>query len=192
MQLNPLSRALAGAGILVTIGLALSACGGGSDAPSYKPIELNIAHINDHHSQLDAFAATELTLDGVATQVELGGFARQAAMFKSVAGTKNLIKLHAGDALTGSLYYTFFKGAVDAKMMNTLSELSGILERIKTDSKVIDGGWFEIKATTPQGPTGRMGGYMLLARREADNSWKIHWSITNVGPAPAPAGAPAK
>ncbi|MBK9441901.1 MAG: 5'-nucleotidase C-terminal domain-containing protein [Comamonadaceae bacterium] len=120
MQFNPLARALAGAGILVTIGLALSACGGGSDAPSYKPIELNIAHINDHHSQLDAFAATELTLDGVATQVELGGFARQAAMFKSVAGTKNLIKLHAGDALTGSLYYTFFKGAVDAQMMNTI------------------------------------------------------------------------
>lgn len=85
-----------------------------------KPLELNIAHINDHHSQLDAFTTTELTLDGVATQVELGGFARQTAMFKSVAGTKNLLKLHAGDALTGSLYYTFFKGAVDAQMMNTI------------------------------------------------------------------------
>ncbi len=57
------------------------------------------------------------------------------------------------------------------------------------DGWAIDGGWFEIKATTPQGPVGRMGAYMLLARRGADNSWKIHWSITNVGPAPAPAGA---
>jgi 5'-nucleotidase len=120
MQLNPITRALTGAGTLVFVGLALSACGGGSDAPTFKPLELNIAHINDHHSQLDAFAATELTLDGVATQVELGGFARQTAMFKSVAGTKNLLKLHAGDALTGSLYYTFFKGTADAQMMNTI------------------------------------------------------------------------
>lgn len=99
--------------------LALTACGG-SDEPTFKPLELNIAHINDHHSQLDAFAATELTLDGVATQVDLGGFARQTAMFKSVADTKNLLKIHAGDAVTGTLYYTFFKGAVDAQMMNTI------------------------------------------------------------------------
>lgn len=107
------------AGFLLTAVASLSACGG-SDEPVFKPLELNVAHINDHHSQLDAFAATELTLDGVATQVELGGFARQTAMFKSVAGTKNLLKIHAGDAVTGSLYYTFFKGAVDAQMMNTI------------------------------------------------------------------------
>ncbi len=91
-------------------------------APSYAALELNIAHINDHHSQLEAFAGTELTLDGVATQVDLGGFARLTTLFKAQqqAGTKNLLKLHAGDALTGSLYYTFFKGEADAKMMNTV------------------------------------------------------------------------
>ncbi len=91
----------------------------GSDA-ALKPFELNIAHINDHHSQLDAFAATELLLDGVPTQVELGGFARQTTLFKALAGTPNLLKLHAGDAMTGSLYYTFFKGKADARMMNTI------------------------------------------------------------------------
>jgi len=41
-------------------------------------------------------------------------------MFKSVANTKNLLKLHAGDAITGSLYYTFFKGEADAQMMNSI------------------------------------------------------------------------
>lgn len=106
--------------VAVLIALGLAACGGGDDTPTFKPLELNIAHINDHHSQLDAFPATELTLDGVATQVDLGGFARQTAMFKSVAGTKNLLKIHAGDANTGTLYYTFFKGKVDAQMMNTV------------------------------------------------------------------------
>ena len=103
---------------LVAAGV-LSACGG-SDAPTYKAIELNIAHVNDHHSQLDAFAATELTLNGVPTQVDLGGFARLTTWFKSLSGTPNLVKIHAGDAVTGTLYYTFFKGAVDAQMMNTI------------------------------------------------------------------------
>ncbi len=112
----PLTLALA-----TTFALGLSACGGSDDlTPVYKAIELNIAHINDHHSQLEAFAATELVLDGVPTQVDLGGFARQTTVFKSLAGTPNLLKLHAGDALTGTLYYTFFKGQADAQMMNTI------------------------------------------------------------------------
>ena len=112
---NPLPLA----GLALATALGLAACGG-SDEPVFKPIELSIAHINDHHSQLEPFAATELILDGVATQVELGGFARQTALFKSIANTPNLLKLHAGDALTGSLYYTFFKGAADARLMNTV------------------------------------------------------------------------
>ena len=45
----------------------------------------------------------------MATQVELGGFARQTAVFKALANTPNLIKLHAGDAITGTQYYTFFR-----------------------------------------------------------------------------------
>jgi 5'-nucleotidase len=111
--------------LLATSAMALTACGG-AGTPSFKPIEINIAHIDDHHSQLDAVpvsassATNVYTLDGVATQVELGGFARQTAMFKAVASTPNLLKLHAGDALTGSLYYTFFKGVADAQMMNTI------------------------------------------------------------------------
>lgn len=97
----------------------LSACGG-SDEPVFKPLELNIAHVNDTHSNLEPFANQELTLDGVATQVSLGGAARQTAWFKSLAGTKNLLKLHAGDTITGTLYYTFFKGKADAELMNTI------------------------------------------------------------------------
>jgi 5'-nucleotidase len=112
------SRALRAANALAIAGI-LAGCACNREL-RVETFELHIAHINDHHSQLDAFATTELNLDGVATQVELGGFARQTAMFKSVAGTKNLLKLHAGDAITGSLYYTFFKGAVDAQMMNSI------------------------------------------------------------------------
>lgn len=107
---------------------ALAACGGDDDAPaadagpSFAAIELNIAHVNDHHSQLEGFPGTTLTLDGTATRVTLGGFARLTAIFQALedAGTPNLLKIHAGDAVTGTLYYTFFKGEADARMMNTI------------------------------------------------------------------------
>ncbi len=103
---------------LAVLTLGLAACS--DDDISYKAIELNIAHLNDHHSQLEPIAAQTLKLDGIDTQVELGGFARQTAVFKSLAGTPNLLKLHAGDAITGTLYYTFFKGEADAKLMNSI------------------------------------------------------------------------
>lgn len=105
---------------LVLCAAALTACGT-TDEPAYAAVELNLAHINDHHSQLEPFALQELTLDGVATQVDLGGFTRQTALFKKAeAEKKNLLKIHAGDAITGTLYYTFYKGEVDAKLMNTI------------------------------------------------------------------------
>ena len=51
----------------------------------------------------------------------------------------------------------------------------------------IDGGWFEITAKGPNGPVNQVGVYMLLAQRQADNSWKIHWAVNNSGPQPAQA-----
>ncbi|GAB4216947.1 MAG: NAD nucleotidase [Rhodoferax sp.] len=106
--------------LIAAASMAVAGCGGSSDAPTYKPMSLSIAHINDHHSNLDAIANFQLKLDGVDTRVDIGGFARQTTLFQSVANRPNLIKLHAGDAITGSLYYTFFKGEADAKLMNTI------------------------------------------------------------------------
>ena len=128
MSFSSISRAMRVRGTVALVVLALAGCGGGDSGdsvanPTFKALELNIAHINDHHSQLDANPSgspVELKLDGVATQVDQGGFARQTAMFKSLAGSKNLLKIHAGDATTGTLYHTFFKGAADAAMMNSV------------------------------------------------------------------------
>ena len=91
-----------------------------TEKPTYKPLELNLAHINDHHSQLDEFSGAELSIGGVRTQVPLGGFARQVAAFKSVANLPNLVKIHAGDAITGTQYFTLFQGKADAQMMNNI------------------------------------------------------------------------
>ena len=115
-------------GLTLSAALSLTACGGGEgsgttpkgDTPRFPAVQLTLAHVNDHHSQLDAFPATELQIDGVPTRVELGGFARVTAAFKAYDKRNDVIKLHAGDAITGSLYYTLFKGEADAAMMNTV------------------------------------------------------------------------
>lgn len=91
-----------------------------TDKQAGKSLELNFAHINDHHSHLDDFSAAELTIGGERTQVVLGGFARQVSMFKSVAKLPNLVKIHAGDAITGTQYFTLFQGKADAQMMNNI------------------------------------------------------------------------
>ena len=85
-----------------------------------KALELTVLHINDHHSHLESDKMS-LTLDGKATTVNVGGMTRMAeeiARLKKVS--KNPLVLHAGDAMTGTLYYTLFEGVADAKLMNKI------------------------------------------------------------------------
>ena len=83
--------------------------------------ELTILHINDHHSHLRADSSMELILAGEKTRVRSGGFPAIVNAFDLLSqGTPNLLKLHAGDAITGDLYYTLFKGEADAALMNEI------------------------------------------------------------------------
>lgn len=131
----------AGALALATAAL-LAACGGGSDgggtaspaspapmpAPTQaQPLDLTILHINDHHSTLEAGNKTlQLSAGGssaVAVSVNAGGFPRVAAAIGELAAqSPNVLKLHAGDALTGTLYFNRAgaDGEADAAMMNTV------------------------------------------------------------------------
>ncbi|MCB1755528.1 MAG: NAD nucleotidase [Gammaproteobacteria bacterium] len=79
---------------------------------------LDILHINDHHSHIESESAT-LLFDGQETDVKIGGFPLVNAKIKELeTQSTNVLKLHAGDAVTGTLYYTLFKGEADADMMN--------------------------------------------------------------------------
>lgn len=79
---------------------------------------LKVLHINDHHSNLEPTSAN-LTIDDVVTGVELGGFPRVVSKIKQLDNSvDNVLKLHAGDAITGTLYFTLFEGEADAAMMN--------------------------------------------------------------------------
>ena len=101
---------------------SLAACGGSDDG---RPLDLTILHVNDHHSRLDA-ETVNLSVRTAAGGREnvtfpLGGVARVAqAMDELSAGSANVLKLHAGDAITGDLYYTITNGRADADLMNTV------------------------------------------------------------------------
>jgi 5'-nucleotidase/UDP-sugar diphosphatase len=102
--------------------VTLSACGGGDDG---KPIEVTLLHVNDHHSRLDAESTNlrVLTAGGTRESVtfELGGFARVTQAIDELAASRaNPIKLHAGDAVTGDLYFTISSGRADAALMNAV------------------------------------------------------------------------
>lgn len=115
---------------LVSITMALAGCHKGSmltvSTPAHKPfvpVKLNLAHINDHHSHLDADGTLEVNINGVIYHTDLGGFARISQVFLDLGsqfGDENFLKLHAGDALTGTSYYSYYQGNADADMMNTV------------------------------------------------------------------------
>ena len=60
-----------------------------------------------------------LNIGGEKTRVRSGGFPAIVSTFDKLSvGKSNILKLHAGDAITGDLYYTLFKGEADAALMN--------------------------------------------------------------------------
>lgn len=121
-------------GLALLAAAAVAACGGGDGgdgdgdgAPPPGPLELTILHVNDHHSNLDSRRKTLSLLNAagerVAVTVEAAGFPRLAQAFEDLsAQSANVLKIHAGDALSGTLYYNRVGalGEADAKLMNTV------------------------------------------------------------------------
>jgi 5'-nucleotidase len=117
----------------------LAACGGDDSTPApvtppvvtpppaAQPLALTILHINDSHSHLDA-ASTTLALAGAdgtrkTVTVPIGGFPRVKTAIDALAkNSTNVLKLHAGDAQTGTLYFNRAgaTGEPDAALLNTV------------------------------------------------------------------------
>lgn len=98
---------------------------------------LTLLHINDHHSHLTESSAGYLNIyasdipsdvtdmHGGTTYLRAyyGGFPRVITAMNelkasAVANGREVLKLHAGDAITGTTYFTLFEGDADAKLMN--------------------------------------------------------------------------
>jgi 5'-nucleotidase / UDP-sugar diphosphatase len=93
-----------------------------------EPFTLTILRINDHHSHLES---RPLILDaavlgkGIASseilRLEHGGFPLLKSLFDERRREhKAVLSLHAGDAITGTLFYTLFDGKADAALMNQI------------------------------------------------------------------------
>lgn len=120
--------------------LALSGCGSDDDDDNDRepaPLNLTILHINDHHSHLEPDSLDiELTSEqasaitardgnnALLSNVELsetGGFPLLKTLIdEREAQAEHVLKLHAGDAISGTLFYTLFAGEADAAMMNQI------------------------------------------------------------------------
>lgn len=108
----------------------LAACDGShgnGDLRMSEPLELTLLHVNDHHSHLDGksktLRLTNAAGERVAVSVDAGGFPRITSAFAQLSDNGgNVLKLHAGDALTGTLYFDRAGefGEADAAMMNTV------------------------------------------------------------------------
>nr|MCS5560332.1 metallophosphoesterase [Marinobacter nauticus] len=101
--------------------IALTGCNSDNDdapATETERFTVNILHINDHHSHLEA-GSQSLDIAGEETEFSAGGFPRVIAKINErTAELDNVLKLHAGDAMTGTLYFTSFEGEADAELMN--------------------------------------------------------------------------
>jgi 5'-nucleotidase/UDP-sugar diphosphatase len=109
----------------LSVAALLASCGSDDSDIRSEPLDLTILHVNDHHSRLDAETTTLRVQTAAGTRenvtFELGGFARVTQAIDSLAaGRTSVLKLHAGDAITGDLYYTITNGRADADLMNTV------------------------------------------------------------------------
>lgn len=98
--------------------LFLTAC---SSLPQKSStFNLTLTHLNDTHSHLEP-EPVNLTINGEDTTVWLGGFARLKTVVDQMrAEDPDLLLLHGGDALQGTLYFTLFNGTVEFDFLNML------------------------------------------------------------------------
>ena len=120
-SVRPPARGWLGA-LACCVTLALTACQPQALRPAAvteESMTLRILHINDHHSRVAPDSGQVLMLDGEPTQVSFGGFPQLVTAFNELAQDAGpVLKLHAGDAITGDLYFTLFGGEADADLMN--------------------------------------------------------------------------
>jgi 5'-nucleotidase len=87
--------------------------------------ELNILHINDLHSRIEAISKSDSTCsaEDAAANECFGGIARVKTAIdarRAELSGKNVLTLDAGDQFQGSLFYTTYKSAPIADFMNSI------------------------------------------------------------------------
>jgi 5'-nucleotidase/UDP-sugar diphosphatase len=110
-----------GLGLLTASVMALSS------GVAFADYELNILHINDFHSRIESVNKFDSTCSAEEEGKGecFGGAARLLTAINQTrdalkADNKNVLLLNAGDNFQGSLFYTTYKGAVEAEVLNAM------------------------------------------------------------------------
>ncbi|MBG0508713.1 5'-nucleotidase C-terminal domain-containing protein [Agrobacterium sp. MOPV5] len=114
-------KKILGLGMLSVSAITLSA---GAALADY---ELNILHINDFHSRIESINKFDSTcsVEEEGKNECFGGAARLLTAINQTrdalkAQGKNVLLLNAGDNFQGSLFYTTYKGTVEAEVLNAM------------------------------------------------------------------------
>ena len=109
--------------MMVFIGAVLAGVAGMARAE----FTLHVLHTNDFHSRIEPVNAYDSTCSpkDAAAEACFGGVARLKAKIDALrdairAESGNVIVLDAGDQFQGSLYYSTYKGAVEAEILKTI------------------------------------------------------------------------
>lgn len=96
-----------------------------SGGTAFADYELDILHINDLHSRIEAINAFDSTCSAEEEGKNecFGGVARLKTAIdaeRQALSGKNVLLLNAGDNFQGSLFYTTYKGAAEAEFLNLM------------------------------------------------------------------------
>ncbi len=106
-------------GLLTASVLALSS------SAAFADYQLNILHINDFHSRIESINKFDSTCSAEEEGKKecFGGAARLKTAIdqrRAALSDQNVLLLNAGDNFQGSLFYTTYKGAAEAEVLNAM------------------------------------------------------------------------
>ena len=82
--------------------------------------QFTLVHMNDTHSHLEP-VAVNLAIQGETVTAQLGGFARLKTVVDQMrTEDRELLLLHGGDVVQGTLYFTLFNGLPEFDFLNLL------------------------------------------------------------------------
>ncbi|MEN8209883.1 MAG: metallophosphoesterase, partial [Candidatus Fermentibacteria bacterium] len=89
---------------------------------THQPLSLTLLHLNDTHSNfLSSMVKVSFPQDSVLYRLPAGSVSRIATVVDSIRGdAENVLFVHAGDMVQGSLFYTLFGGEADAALYNAM------------------------------------------------------------------------
>lgn len=96
-----------------------------SSSAAFADYQLNILHINDFHSRIEAINKFDSTCSAEEEGKKecFGGAARLKTAIdqrRAALSGQNVLLLNAGDNFQGSLFYTTYKGAAEAEFLNEM------------------------------------------------------------------------